>query len=106
MEGRRSGTTNEGGGGAGGAGEAGRTMRWVRTLLLVPLGVVVSHSSLHAQCPDGSPPPCRVAPHVVVDSDALVILPFRVSGPPEVQYLREGVADLLNLALDGGAGWR
>lgn len=61
---------------------------------------------LSAQCPDGSPPPCRGTPHVVVDSDALVILPFRVSGPPEVQYLHEGVADLLNFALDGVAGRR
>ena len=67
-------------------------------------------SALAAQCPDGSPPPCRTRDHqppaIAVDSDAVAILPFRVSGPPEAQYLREGMLDLLNVALDGFAGWR
>jgi tetratricopeptide (TPR) repeat protein len=40
------------------------------------------------------------------DSNALAILPFRVSGPPEAQYLREGMLDLMSVALDGFAGWR
>ena len=63
---------------------------------------------LAAQCPDGSPPPCTrsAAPRVAVDPNAVAILPFRVSGPPEAQYLREGMLDLLNVALDGFAGWR
>ena len=65
---------------------------------------------LLAQCPDGSPPPCRTtgagSPRVPIDSNAVAILPFRVSGPPEAQYLREGMLDLLNVALDGFAGWR
>lgn len=64
---------------------------------------------LGAQCPDGSPPPCRRAPaaaRVAIDSNALAILPFRVSGPPEAQYLREGMLDLMSVALDGFAGWR
>src|SRR5512146_2658658 len=64
---------------------------------------------LGAQCPDGSPPPCRRAPVAArfpIDSDAIAILPFRVSGPPEAQYLREGMLDLMSVALDGFAGWR
>jgi len=67
-------------------------------------------SALSAQCPDGTPPPCRVSTatpaRVAIDSNAVAILPFRVSGPPEAQYLREGMVDLLNVALDGFAGWR
>jgi len=62
---------------------------------------------LVAQCPDGTPPPCRTAARAVrVDADAVAILPFRVAGPPEAQYLREGMVDLLNVGLDGFAGWR
>jgi tetratricopeptide (TPR) repeat protein/TolB-like protein len=72
-------------------------------LLLLPL------LELSAQCPDGSPPPCRITAipaRVSIDSNALAILPFRVSGPPEAQYLREGMLDLMSVALDGFAGWR
>jgi tetratricopeptide (TPR) repeat protein/TolB-like protein len=64
---------------------------------------------LSAQCPDGSPPPCQrdfTTGRVAIDPNAVAILPFRVSGPPEAQYLREGMVDLLNIALDGVAGWR
>lgn len=63
---------------------------------------------LRAQCPDGSPPPCRPTEtaRFPIDSDAIAILPFRVSGPPEAQYLREGMLDLMSVALDGFAGWR
>jgi len=79
---------------------------------LVPVTILLSLSPpvhLSAQCPDGSPPPCRrtaVAARVAIDPNAVAILPFRVSGPPEAQYLREGMLDLLNVALDGFAGWR
>ena len=78
-------------------------------LLLVQLGVVASFDGLSAQCPDGSAPPCRTAPTaraVPIDANAIAILPFRVSGPPDAQYLREGMVDLLNVGLDGFAGWR
>jgi tetratricopeptide (TPR) repeat protein len=64
---------------------------------------------LVAQCPDGSPPPCQrsaAAARVTIDPNAVAILPFRVSGPADAQYLREGMLDLLNVALDGLAGWR
>jgi eukaryotic-like serine/threonine-protein kinase len=40
----------------------------------------------------------------VVDAQALVILPFRVHGPPELQYLSEGMVDLFHIALDGAGG--
>jgi tetratricopeptide (TPR) repeat protein len=78
-------------------------------LLLVQLAVVPSRR-LAAQCPDGSAPPCAPArtpaPRIAIDPNAIAILPFRVSGPPEAQYLREGMVDLLNVGLDGFAGWR
>jgi len=45
-------------------------------------------------------------PRVPLDSNALAVLPFTVRGPPDVQYLREGMVDLLSFALDGVAGWR
>jgi tetratricopeptide (TPR) repeat protein len=71
--------------------------------------LAASPASLNAQCPDGSPPPCSRGPgaaRVAIDPNAVAILPFRVSGPPDAQYLAEGMLDLLNVALDGFAGWR
>jgi tetratricopeptide (TPR) repeat protein/TolB-like protein len=80
----------------------------ITTLLSAYLAI--RPSALFAQCPDGSAPPCRVTAttpaRVAIDSNAVAILPFRVSGPPETQYLREGMLDLLSVALDGFAGWR
>jgi tetratricopeptide (TPR) repeat protein/TolB-like protein len=65
-----------------------------------------------AQCPDGSPPPCRgravtaatIAPHRVANpplSDATwIVLPFdNVSRSPDVDWLREGSVNLLYLDL-------
>lgn len=52
-----------------------------------------------AQCPDGSPPPCRSAARA--DSNAFLVAPFVVRGPPEVQYLGASMVDLLHMALDG-----
>jgi TolB-like protein len=65
--------------------------------------------SLSAQCPNGSAPPCQETntTQVQVDSNALAILPFRTSGPvAEIEWLREGMVDLLSVSLDGFAGWR
>ncbi len=65
---------------------------------------------LTAQCPDGAPPPCRVAtgpPRVPLDANALAVMPFRTSGPSaEAAWLGEGMVDLLSVALDGFADWR
>src|SRR5436190_10460681 len=75
--------------------------------LLVQLSVVASYNGLHAQCPDGSAPPCRTQPTFAIDSNAVAIFPFRVSGQSnDVAWLREGSMDLLGIALDGLAGWR
>ena len=85
---------------------------WRAALLVVQLGVVATWR-LAAQCPDGSPPPCgpaRAAPapaRIPLDSSALAVLPFHTSGPSaDVAWLREGMVDLLSIALDGFAGWR
>lgn len=75
----------------------------------VVLSVLRTAAPLAAQCSDGSPPPCRpvVTPvPVPLDANALAILPFAVRGSLEMQYLREGMVDLLSFALDGVAGWR
>lgn len=41
-----------------------------------------------------------------LDSDALVVLPFEVRGPGDVEYLSEGMVDLLSTKLDGISGLR
>ena len=75
--------------------------------LLLSLAVLPSHDLLSAQCPDGAPPPCHRPATIQVDSNALAILPFRTTGPSnDVQWLSEGMVDLLSVSLDGFAGWR
>ena len=55
-----------------------------------------------AQCPDGSPPPCR--PRVVHVSDSLIaILPFQTVGPT-LAVFGEGLVYLLSFNLDGTGG--
>ncbi len=64
---------------------------------------------LSAQCPDGTPPPCRAArgTNPAVDANVLAVLPFRTTGPSaDVDWLREGIVDLLKSALDGVGDWR
>lgn len=91
---------------------SGRLGRWADGRMVLLLTATMSAYPairLAAQCPDGSPPPCRratVTARAATDSNALAILPFRVSGPPEAQYLGEGMLDLMSVALDGFAGWR
>ncbi|MDP3773473.1 MAG: hypothetical protein Q8Q85_04330 [Gemmatimonadales bacterium] len=42
-----------------------------------------------------------------VDQNVVAVFPFRLTGPSaDVAWLREGAADLLNLALDELSGWR
>lgn len=83
--------------------------RGIVAALLAP--AILAPRRLAAQCPDGSAPPCAVsrapAARVAIDPDAVAILPFSVRGPSaDVEWLREGMVDLLNIALDGVAGWR
>lgn len=79
-------------------------------LTLVVLASIAG--AARAQCPDGTPPPCRragTAPAraVAVDENLIAIFPFRISGTsPEASSLREGAMDLLSLALDEQAGLR
>lgn len=70
--------------------------RFLGTCVLL---TVAGSPALGAQCPDGSPPPCRSL--VRADTNAFVVIPFAVSGPPAVQYLGGSMVDLLQMALDG-----
>ncbi len=81
----------------------------VVTIAFLSAYPTIRPSVLFAQCPDGSPPPCQraAAPRVPIDPNAVAILPFSVRGPSAaVEWLREGMVDLLNIALDGVAEWR
>ena len=70
--------------------------RFLGTCVLL---TVAGSPALEAQCPDGSPPPCRSL--VRADTNAFVVIPFAVSGPAAVQYLGGSMVDLLQMALDG-----
>jgi TolB-like protein len=43
---------------------------------------------------------------VRIDSRAVVLLPFAIHGPPDLQYVSQGMADLLRSAVDGIGGFR
>jgi len=73
-------------------------------LLVGALGLATA--TLHAQCPDGSPPPCgrpAAAPHAAAlptpDSNLVAILPFRVTTSDTL--LGEGFAELLATQFTG-----
>ena len=76
-----------------------RTRFGWRSLLCTGLALLLGAGEARAQRADGTPTPspARARP----DSNVFVVLPFRVSGPPEMQYLRESMVDLLHMALDG-----
>lgn len=81
--------------------------QWVAGAAIALLALGLPAGALGAQCADGSPPPCGSAPpSLPVDPRAIAILPFRVLGPPETQYLGEGMVDLFQIALDGVGGHR
>lgn len=75
--------------------------RWLFVMLALP-------ARLAAQCPDGSPPPCRTAAPTVTrtapDSNRIVILPFRVTSADTM--LGEGLAELLATEFTGESGPR
>jgi len=84
-----------------------------RSLLLSALSIAAAIGRpLAAQCPDGSPPPCRAAAaatpaRVAMDANVIAIFPFRVTGASaDAASLREGAMDLMSLALDEQAGLR
>lgn len=80
--------------------------------LLAFVVALAATSPARAQCPDGTPPPCRAAaalpaPRGPVDENVIAIFPFRVTGSSnDAASLREGAMDLLALALDEQAGLR
>lgn len=85
----------------------------VRHNVLVIVLTAISARIAVAQCPDGSPPPCRTAAapapagRVPVDENLIAIFPFRITGTStDAASLREGAMDLLALALDEQAGLR
>src|SRR6266480_4910945 len=66
--------------------------------LLVQLSIVASYNGLHAQCPDGSTPPCRATPadpgRKPVASNSVAVLYFdNLSRDTADAYLAEGLTD-------------
>ena len=66
-------------------------------------------AALHAQCPDGSPPPCRAAaparrPNPPLDERTWIVVPFEnVTRAPDMDWLREASVNLLYLDM---SKWR
>jgi hypothetical protein len=54
-----------------------------------------------AQRPDGSLVAPTPRPSVRPDTNVFIVLPFAVSAPQNLQYLGEGIVDLLDMSLDG-----
>lgn len=77
----------------------------MRALLLVTW-LVVAGRSLLAQCPDGSPPPCRPSrtSTPALDPNRIAVLPFRVAGADSAYA--EGVAELVAAEFTGEGGPR
>lgn len=67
---------------------------------------VLSTSALRAQCPDGSPPPCRTVaglarrPAALIDQHVWVVVPFaNVTRAQDLDWLRDASVNLLSLDL-------
>jgi serine/threonine-protein kinase len=68
------------------------------------LALAVNAAPLRAQCPDGTPPPCRGAR---ATGKSLAVLPFEsVGGDSANTYFAQGLADELTTALSHVAGLR
>jgi tetratricopeptide (TPR) repeat protein len=81
-----------------------------RTALCL-VALLAGASAARAQCPDGTPPPCRAATpspaSLPLDTNAVAVLPFAVEGPgASFAWLSTGMVDVLSGALDGVGGWR
>ena len=62
--------------------------------LLVHLSVVASYNGLHAQCPDGSPPPCRAAVARTLAPNSVAVLYFdNLSRDSADAYLADGMTE-------------
>lgn len=73
-----------------------------RLVLVLGLASAAAAARLPAQCPDGSPPPCRQIRDRVSDS-LVAILPFRTVGR-SLDVFGEGLVYLLSANLDGAGG--
>src|SRR4051794_5891171 len=74
--------------------------------LPAPCLLALSTSALRAQCPDGSPPPCRSAatlarrPVQLIDQHVWVVVPFaNVTKAQDLDWLRDASVNLLSLDL-------
>ena len=80
----------------------------MRRLGALAVLMVLLAAPLAAQCPDGTPPPCRGAARpaiaVPVDPHRIAILPFRVTAADTL--LGEGVAELIATEFTGESGPR
>jgi tetratricopeptide (TPR) repeat protein/TolB-like protein len=79
----------------------------LRIAILVAAGALASASTLPAQCPDGTPPPCRIAAAVParranppLDERTWIVLPFEnVAHAQDIDWLRDASVNLLYLDL-------
>lgn len=78
-----------------------------RIAILVAAGALTSASTLNAQCPDGTPPPCRLAvaaparrANPPLDARTWIVLPFdNVARAQDIDWLRDASVNLLYLDL-------
>lgn len=83
-------------------------MRTVIALTTIGLSFALG-TRLAAQCPDGSPPPCKpaITRSPSIDTTAVAIFPFQVVGSPnDIGWIREGGMDLLAIAFEAIGAWR
>ena len=83
-------------------------MRAVGALTIIGLSFALG-SRLAAQCPDGTPPPCKpaVTRSLSIDTNAVAIFPFHIVGSSnDIGWMREGGMDLLALGLEAIGSWR
>jgi len=86
-------------------------MRAARTAVLAALGVVSSWRLVAAQCPDGTPPPCRQIaaapvrrPSPPLDERTWIVLPFEnLTRTQDIEWLRDASVNLLYLDM---SKWR
>jgi hypothetical protein len=84
-----------------------RKMKYAAAITVLVCVSVLAGSTLGAQCPDGSPPPCggaRAAPirraDPPLDGDKWMVVPFdNLANAADVEWLRDASANLLYLDL-------